>query len=213
MVGKESLLKSVMAGICIGIGGIVYLSVENKVVGAALFATGLFTVCTMGYHLYTGKACYLLDSPNKGSYLIWLAQVWAGNLIGTVLVGYAMRLTRNGPALAEKAQALCQTKLGDSLLSIFILAIFCNIMIYIGVESYRSNPHPLGKYLGILLGIMVFILSGFEHCVANMFYFSVANAWSLTAVGYLLVMTAGNLVGAVLPEAMKKWYTKQEEQR
>ncbi len=213
MIGKESLLKSVMAGICIGIGGIVYLSVESKVVGAALFATGLFTVCTMGYHLYTGKACYLLDSPNKGSYLLWLAQVWAGNLVGTALVGYAMRLTRNGPALAEKAQALCQTKLGDSLLSIFILAIFCNIMIYIGVESYRSNPHPLGKYLGILLGIMVFILSGFEHCVANMFYFSVANAWSLTAVGYLLVMTVGNLVGAVLPEAVKKMYSKQGGQQ
>ncbi len=213
MIGKESLLKSVMAGICIGIGGIVYLSVESKVVGAALFATGLFTVCTMGYHLYTGKACYLLDSPNKGSYLLWLAQIWTGNLIGTALVGYAMRLTRNGPALAEKAQALCQTKLGDSLLSIFILAIFCNIMIYIGVESYRSNPHPLGKYLGILLGIMVFILSGFEHCVANMFYFSVANAWSLTAVGYLLVMTVGNLVGAVLPEAVKKMYSKQGGQQ
>ena len=213
MIGKESLLKSVMAGICIGIGGIVYLSVESKVVGAALFATGLFTVCTMGYHLYTGKACYLLDSPNKGSYLLWLVQVWAGNLIGTVLVGYAMRLTRNGPALAEKAQALCQTKLGDSLLSIFILAIFCNIMIYIGVESYRSNPHPLGKYLGILLGIMVFILSGFEHCVANMFYFSVANAWSLTAVGYLLVMTVGNLVGAVLSEAVKKMYSEQGGQQ
>lgn len=213
MIGKESLLKSVMAGICIGIGGIVYLSVESKVVGAALFATGLFTVCTMGYHLYTGKACYLLDSPNKGSYLLWLAQVWTGNLVGTALVGYAMRLTRNGPALAEKAQALCQTKLGDSLLSIFILAIFCNIMIYIGVESYRSNPHPFGKYLGILLGIMVFILSGFEHCVANMFYFSVANAWSLTAVGYLLVMTVGNLVGAVLPEAVKKMYSKQGGQQ
>lgn len=213
MIGKESLLKSVMAGICIGIGGIVYLSVESKVVGAALFATGLFTVCTMGYHLYTGKACYLLDSPNKGSYLLWLAQVWTGNLAGTALVGYAMRLTRNGPALAEKAQALCQTKLGDSLLSIFILAIFCNIMIYIGVESYRSNPHPLGKYLGILLGIMVFILSSFEHCVANMFYFSVANAWSLTAVGYLLVMTIGNLVGAVLPEAVKKMHSKQGGQQ
>ncbi len=213
MIGKESLLKSVMAGICIGIGGIVYLSVESKMVGAALFATGLFTVCTMGYHLYTGKACYLLDSPNKGSYLLWLVQVWAGNLVGTALVGYAMRLTRNGPALVEKAQALCQTKLGDSLLSIFILAIFCNIMIYIGVESYRSNPHPLGKYLGILLGIMVFILSGFEHCVANMFYFSVANAWSLTAVGYLLVMTVGNLVGAVLPEAVKKMYSEQGGQQ
>ena len=60
---------------------------------------------------------------------------------------------------------------------------------------------------------MVFILSGFEHCVANMFYFSVANAWSLTAVGYLLVMTVGNLVGAVLSEAVKKMYSEQGGQQ
>ena len=52
MITKESWLKSILAGLFIGIGGIAYLSVENKVVGAALFAVGLFTICTLGYNLY-----------------------------------------------------------------------------------------------------------------------------------------------------------------
>ena len=65
MITKESWLKSILAGLFIGIGGIAYLSVENKVVGAALFAVGLFTICTLGYNLYTGKLCYILDSDKK----------------------------------------------------------------------------------------------------------------------------------------------------
>lgn len=197
-----------MAGICIGVGGVVYLSVDSKVVGALLFATGLFTICTFGYHLYTGKACYLLDSDRKGEYLLWLGQIWLGNLIGTGVVGYGMRLTRAGASLSEKAQALCDTKLSDSVLSIFILAVLCNLMIYIAVENYKNNPHQLGKYLAIFLGVSVFILCGFEHCIANMFYFSAANCWGLRTLGYLVVMTLGNLVGGVLPEAMKKWGAK-----
>ena len=170
MITKESWLKSILAGLFIGIGGIAYLSVENKVVGAALFAVGLFTICTLGYNLYTGKLCYILDSDKKGSYLVWLIQIWVGNLIGT--------------------------------------AIFCNLLIYIAVENYKNNPHPLGKYMGIMMGVIVFIVAGFEHCVANMFYFSVANAWSLHTCLYLLIMTLGNLVGGVLPELAKKCWQK-----
>ena len=186
MITKESWLKSIMAGSCIGVGGIVYLSLDNKMVGAALFASGLFTICTLGYNLFTGKACYLPGSEQKGKYLLWLLQIWVGNLVGAASTGYLIRLTRAGSALAEKAQGLCETKLSDSLLSIFILAVFCNLMIYIAVENFKSNPHTLGKYLAIFLGVMVFILAGFEHCVANMFYFSVANMWSLRTVLYQL---------------------------
>ena len=204
MGAKETWLRSVMAGICIAVGGAVNLSVDNKVVGAALFSTGLFTICTLGYYLYTGKVCYLLDSNQKGKYLLWLGQIWAGNLIGTALVGYGLRLTRTGTALAEKAQGLCQAKLNDSLLSIFILSVLCNLMIYIAVENYKNTPHPLGKYLAIFLGVMVFILAGFAHCVANMFYFSVANIWNLHTLLYLLVMSLGNFAGGLLPEVVKK---------
>ena len=99
---------------------------------------------------------------------------------------------------------MCETKLSDSLLSIFILAVFCNLMIYIAVENFKSNPHTLGKYLAIFLGVMVFILAGFEHCVANMVYFSVANMWSL------LVMTAGNAVGGMIPEMVRRVSASQK---
>lgn len=110
MITKESWLKSIMAGICIGVGGIVYLSLDNKMVGAALFASGLFTICTLGYNLFTGKACYLPGSEQKGKYLLWLLQIWVGNLVGAAATGYLIRLTRAGSALAEKAQGLCETK-------------------------------------------------------------------------------------------------------
>ena len=192
----RDFVYAVLAGISISIGGVVYLSLENKMVGALLFSVGLFTVCTFGLNLFTGKVCNL---PGKGAPCVGgLALVWLGNLVGAELTGLLVRATRIGAALSETAMGLCETKLGDSLPSIFILAIFCNIMIYIGVENYRSNPHEVGKYLGIVFGVIVFILCGFEHCVANMFYFAVANVWSGKTVLYLLVMTLGNTAGGLV---------------
>jgi formate/nitrite transporter FocA (FNT family) len=112
-------------------------------------------------------------------------------------VGYAIRITRVA-GIAEKATALSQAKLDDNLLSIFVLSIFCNILMFIAVDGYKNNPHEVGKYIGIFMGVTVFILCGFEHCVANMFYFSVANVWSGKAFLYMLVMTLGNACGGVI---------------
>ena len=56
----------------------------------------------------------------------------------------------------------------------------------------------MGKYIGIFLGVTVFILCGFAHCVANMFYFSAANVWGGWALLYMLVMTLGNACGGVI---------------
>jgi len=81
-------------------------------------------------------------------------------------------------------------------------------MIYVGVENYKNNPHEFGKYLGILLSIPVFILCGFEHCVANMFYFSAAGAWSADAIVPMIVMVLGNAVGGVIFPLCKKLKAK-----
>jgi formate/nitrite transporter FocA (FNT family) len=135
---------------------------------------------------------------NKPTYLLFLLNVWLGNLLGTFLVANLLRLTRIGAALNEKAAALCATKLADSPLSIFVLAIFCNILMYIAVDGFKNNPHEFGKYLGLFFGVSVFILCGFEHCVANMFYFSMAGVWDLHTFIWLLIMTAGNMVGGVI---------------
>lgn len=145
--------------------------------------------------------CYCL--ANKPAYLLFVAGVWLGNLVGAVSVGLLVRLTRLFSIIQPRATALCQTKLEDGLLSIFILAVLCNIMIYIAAESYANNPHTLGKYLGMVFGVMVFILAGFEHCVANMFYFTVAGVWSLRTAGMLLVMTLDNAAGDMLLPAVK----------
>lgn len=187
-------LSAVLAGCAIGFGGTVFLSVENKILGSLFFTVGLFVVCTMKLHLYTGKVCYVFQ--NDKAYLTSIPVIWLGNFVGTGLVAVMVRLSRIA-TIAERAMGICETKLGDGLLSIFILSVFCNIFIYIGVDGFNNNPHEAGKYISLFFGVMVFILCGFEHCVANMYYFSVAGAWSAKAFSYLLVMTLGNAAGGV----------------
>lgn len=200
----KTLIFAILAGMSISIGGLAFLSIESKVVGAIFFTVGLFAVCTFSLNLFTGKVCYVFD--NDVSYLLDLAVIWFGNLLGAMLVGLLMKLTRLGPALTERAQTLANTKLSDSPISVFILAIFCNILIFIAVDGYKNNPHVIGKYLSIFFGVTVFIICGFEHCVANMFYFSMAGAWSPKTVLYIIIMSLGNAVGGILiPLCRKKF--------
>ena len=198
----KTLILGILAGMSIAIGGTVFLSLDNKVLGAVFFTVGLFAVCTFGFSLFTGKVCYVFE--RDAAYALDLPVIWIGNLLGAWLTASLQLMTRIGPGLAQKAQGLCETKLSDSLPSIFILAFFCNLMIYVAVEGYGKNPHEMGKYLSLLFGVTVFILCGFEHCVANMYYFSVAGAWSMKTLLYVLVMTAGNAVGGVCIPLLRK---------
>lgn len=183
------MIKAILGGIAISIGGTAFLSCDDKLIGASLFAIGLLMVCTLNLGLYTGKVCYSKSVKE-------IVMTWLGNLIGTCLTAMLINLTRLS-GLSINAAEICSVKLNDSLLSIFILSMFCNIMIYVGVENYKNNPHQIGKYMAIYLCVVVFIIAGFEHCVANMFYFALADAWSLKAITYLLVMTLGNAVGGM----------------
>lgn len=91
-------------------------------------------------------------------------------------------------------------KLEDSLSGILILAFFCGMLMYIAVDGYKSKGNPVILFLGV----SVFILAGFEHCIANMFYFTVAGVWSLKALVYILVMTLGNSAGGMFIPFIRK---------
>jgi len=199
----KTFLYAALAGNCIALGGTIFLSLDNKVLGSIFFTVGLFTICTFGFSLFTGKVCYVFQRDRR--YALSLPVIWLGNLAGTWLTAQAELLTRIGPGLSEKAVSIAQTKLGDSLLSTFILAVFCNIMIYIAVEGFAKSPHELGKYLALFFGIVVFILCGFEHCVANMYYFTIAGAWSGKTLLYVLIATLGNSVGGVIYPMLRSW--------
>ncbi len=202
---KNTILKTftgaVLAGLCIGLGGLAFLSLDNKVIGAFVFTVGLFTVCTFGLNLFTGKVCYAFDNDIK--YLASLPVIWFGNLAGTGLTALLVSLSRSAPALQEKAAQLCAVKTGDGFLSLFALGVLCNIFIYIAVEGFKNNPHELGKYLSLVFGVMAFILCGTEHCVADMFYFWLGG-WSPKAAAVILVITLGNITGGILLPLLRR---------
>lgn len=191
--------KAVLAGIAIAIGGIIYLSVENKIIGAILFTVGLYAIVLNGLFLYTGKVGYLVVEKDKKEYLWILLTTWLGNFAGTALGAFAFLNTRNA-LIAQNVDIICDAKLEDSPLSIFILAVFCGLLMYIAVDGFKEKGNPLILFMGV----SVFILCGFEHCIANMFYFSLAGAWSGKAFVYLLIMTIGNSVGGILIPFVKK---------
>ena len=191
----DFLIKGIYAGIMIGIGGTVFLSVKDTVAGSFLFSIGLLMICMYGMNLYTGKIGYIL--VNKFNYVYELLLSLLGNFIGTFFVGRMVLLTRY-KTLSERALTMSNLKLNDNLLSIFILAMFCGMLMYIAVNNYKKSTNEIGKYAGIFMCVMVFILCGFEHCVANMYYFTVANVWTGKAFLWLLMMVLGNSVGSIL---------------
>lgn len=197
MKSIKKLLLAVLGGLGIGIGGIVYLSIDNKIIGALMFAVGLYTICIHGLNLYTGKVGYLVNQPV--SYLKDLGIIWVGNLIGTAAAAVAANSTRIFEAGA-KAVSMCEVKLADSYSSLFILAVFCGMLMYIAVEGYKVTGNPVILYACV----GTFILCGFEHCVADMFYFSVAKMWSASAFIRIVVITLGNSLGGVLIPLVKK---------
>ena len=202
----DILLRAIATGFAIGIGGIVYLSCDNKYIGAFLFGTGLFVILSFGFNLFTGKVGYAVE--NKPAYLIDLLVIWLGNLIGTAITAGMISCTRIAENISEKASGICDTKLGDTLSSNFVLAFFCGMLMFIAADGYKTINNTAGKMLAIFLPVVVFILSGFEHCVANMFYFSIAQVWTLKTFGYLIVMTLGNSVGGIFIPLLRKGFEK-----
>lgn len=194
-------VKAILAGIAICLGGTIYLTLENHMVGAFLFSIGLFTIYTFGLNLYTGKVCYI---PNeKPSFLLTVLVVYLGNAVGTIGTGYLLRHTKQAK-LIDHTVELVDGKLSDTLFSTFVMAFFCGVMMCIAVIGFQTIKDSVGKHLALVLPIMVFILCGFEHSIADMFYFSMADAWGGKALLYIVVIALGNLVGgASLPFALK----------
>lgn len=189
------IFRGMFAGIMIGIGGVVFLSLDNKIFGATFFSIGLLVICMFDMYLYTGKIGYVIS--NKLSYVILLIFTLIGNFIGTYLVAFATLNSRINN-IGEKARILSDIKLNDSVISILILSIFCGILMYIAVNSYKTSKDVFGRYIPIFMCVIVFILCGFEHCVANMFYFSMARSWSFKTILYTFIMILGNSIGSIL---------------
>lgn len=177
------LVKSILAGIMIGVGCNVFISCENKYIGSLLFSLGLVTILLFDFSLYTGNVCYI---PEKGfKFIKQVLIILLGNIIGCFCFGLVFP--------SDLASIICQNKLQINLVSIFFRAVLCNILIYIAVDSYKTKNTLISTFLCI----PVFILSGYEHSIADIVYFVMARNFSLQAVLFILIVILGNAVGGI----------------
>ncbi|MBO7375586.1 MAG: formate/nitrite transporter family protein [Clostridia bacterium] len=190
--------SGVAAGVLVSIGGIVFLSCKGNfeaggAVGAVLFSVALLCICYKEYSLFTGKVGYLAKS-RTGTDLSVLFLGLAGNFAGAVVSGFLAAICWGSSA---PASWLAAAKLGQTVPQTLIKAFFCGILMYLAVSIFREKKTPIG----ILFCIPVFILSGFEHSIADIFYlaagFEATSGYVPRALLYILLVLAGNAAGSV----------------
>lgn len=208
-------VDGLLSGVMIGIGSIVNLSCENRVVGAFLFSLGLYSILQFGYGLYTGKVGYIVN--RDGAYVGETFFTLLANAIGAALTAGLFLLTRMAEETVsgmdvtwqERALSSMEAKLDDTLWSSFILAFFCGILMFTAVEGHHhcaEKQNYVGALFLSILPIMVFILSGFNHCVADIFLYVAAGCPSpLRALVYFPVVIVGNAFGGMLIPFLKRY--------
>lgn len=194
----KKAISGVMAGILISIGGSVYLACADKVIGAVFFSVALLCICFKGYSLFTGKVGFLPEQCDKETLSVLFLGL-LGNAVGTIACGYLLRFAI--PNIGAAAEVLCQAKLeGQALWQTLVRALFCGILMYLAVSIYRDKKTPLA----IVFCIPAFILSGFEHSIADMYYFAASGIVSFRAFLFLMIVVAGNAAGGVLLPLLAK---------
>ena len=188
-------MLSILAGMMIAIGGIINLTVGG-IAGALFFSMGLLTILTLKFELFTGKAGLLVTNEIKPGKLFG---IWLGNFIGTAAMAFLLVVTPKGLVLAEEASKIVAIRISYGPIVNLNYGIMCGMLKLIAVKPFAmSNSNPLYA----MLPVAIFILCGFNHCIADMFYL---NMGAINLGDYLVLIptTIGNLIGCnIIPWAM-----------
>lgn len=208
---KRRFLLSFMAGLFIALGSQGYLTIYSDLfLRAAVFPVGLMLIILVGGELFTGNCLMTFGYLNKKfkirNLVSSIMQVWFGNLIGSlavVLLVYYSGMYKPESALAISIATVAKAKVSLSFLQILLKGILCNILVALGVWFAYTAKDTTGKLLGCWFPVMLFVLCGYEHCVANMFFLPlgalVDNSITVTQIiGNLIPSTIGNFIGGGL---------------
>lgn len=211
----KMLLLGIFAGMFIALAGVgatfgnVY---GGKILGALIFPVGLIMVVLAGSELFTGNNLMIIPwIKNKitfGKLLKNWFLVFLGNFIGALLVAFLVTYSGVFDNISESVIATATTKSNLDFLEAIMRGLFCNFLVCIAVWMAFGAETISDKILAIFGPIMLFVLCGFEHSVANMFYgpagIFVAFKNGLTPenlnfglflLNNLLPVTLGNIIG------------------
>lgn len=185
---KKCINKSLLAGILIGLGVIINTQTQVPIIGPMLFSFGLLTIINMQLNLYTGKIGFvqkIKDTP-------FLLTVLIFNLIGIAATVGLYTLANSG--FIPLISAAAATKFSKSIITLFINAIFCGMLIHFAVKNKI--------HLFTVFAIMIFILIGAEHCIAD-FPYLLFNFSFMNLLKFIFIII-GNSLGSILIEWLCK---------
>lgn len=232
---SKMLLLGIFAGAFIAFGAVgsqvAAVSIQaaslGKFIGACVFAVGLMMVLCAGAELFTGNCLLIIPVMEKKASFAGMLKNWVfvyiGNLIGSLLValavtyGHVASLFDNGVAgtIVKTAAAKVSMPFSDAV----IKGILCNILVCIAVWVSFAARELAGKIIGLMLPIMLFVLCGYEHSVANMYFipagiftsgeYGIAAkgvTWGSFFANNLLPVTIGNIIGGCLIVGLGYWF-------
>lgn len=187
-------LRSLAAGFAIGLGSYAYIATHDRYLGGFLFSFGMFAVCAFALPLYTGQVSYLGRGDVKPHRFL---SMLPANILGAMLVGLLSSPVKGG----SDVRAIVLDKLAQPLLQSLFSAMLCGAVIFLIVDSFRRGSDPLGRWLGVLLGVPVFVISRLENSIPNIFYLAAAFRQYGLLDGrsplFMLLVLLGNGAGAL----------------
>ena len=225
---KALVIQGILAGMFIAIGAIAYFRLVaytedpgvGKFLGALIFPTGIIAILLLGSELFTSDCMAILSvykkSVKMGKFMKMLTTVLAANLVGAVII--ALLSTGAGIFSEHMIEVISNSAVAKTTMPVgqmFISAVLCNIIVCSGVMMAYSAKTVAGKILAVWFPFAVFVLSGTEHIVANMFYLVMAfvNGANITVAGILIsfmVVAIGNFVGGAVIIAGANYYIDKE---
>ena len=188
-------MLSIVAGMMIAIGGTIYLTLSG-LEGALLFSMGLLTILCLKLELFTGKAGLL---ATREITLGKLLEIWIGNFLGSWIFAFLLIMTPKGVDLAMRASEIVAIRIANGFFVNFIYGIMCGMLMFMAVKTWQfTNGNPFYA----MMPVGIFILCGFNHCIADMFYLHIGCA-DLFDYQVLIPTTLGNLLGCnIIPWAI-----------
>jgi formate/nitrite transporter len=220
----ELILYGILAGLYIGFGAVAATTVGAytglptgmaKFLSASVFCVGLILVVIPGSELFTGNILMTAGLVGGKVHALgvlrnWLV-VYAANLVGSLMLalvvfGAGLMGTVAEPSpVGQNAAGLAATKIGLAFGPAFLRGVLCNMLVCLAVILALASRTTVGKILGIYFPIMTFVLCGFEHSVANMYFLPAGllakgrfvAEWP-SMLRNLIPVTLGNVLGGML---------------
>ena len=233
----QTTMLGMLAGAFIGLGALYYTLVASdatlgfaasRLLGGACFSLGLLLVVVAGAELFTGNnllaMAWAAGRISTGDVLRNWALVCIANFVGAAglaaMVFLSGHADLNGGAVGQAYLKIAAGKAALDPLAAFFRGMLCNVLVCMAVWMAMAGHSVVDRFVAIFMPISAFVAAGFEHSVANMYYFPMAlmlkwhgtplpagaDAVTVNAMlANLAIVIAGNLVGGSVLVALVYW--------